>query len=57
VIVAKNELIESIKLSNNGYVFAPSAAEIACAKENPDVFEYHSMYVGPFRHFIALKGV
>lgn len=31
---------DRIKLSNNGYLFAPTLAEVKLAKENPNIFKY-----------------
>lgn len=32
------QLLASLALTNNGYLFAPLAAELATARANPDVF-------------------
>jgi hypothetical protein len=50
------ELIEKIKSTNNGYLFAPSESEIKVAKENPSVFVYtHFQKTAIFPHRISLK--
>jgi hypothetical protein len=33
------ELIAAIRLTNNGYIFAPTSAELAAATHNQDVFQ------------------
>ena len=33
------ELIAAIRRTNNGYIFAPTAVELAAAKRNTDVFQ------------------
>ncbi len=49
-------LIERIKLSNNGYLFAPSPAEIATAKANSNLFKYQfNPANSSFPHKIELK--
>lgn len=32
-----NELLDHIDLTNNGYIFAPTEAELQCARNNLDV--------------------
>jgi len=40
-----SELIAAIRLTNNGYIFAPTAAELAAAKRNLSVFQLvHNMF-------------
>ena len=34
----KSDLIASLKSTNNGYLFAPTAPELACARLHPDLF-------------------
>lgn len=34
-----NDLLASLALSNNGYLWAPSPAELAIARQNPDVVD------------------
>ena len=49
-------LIEKIKSSNNGYLFAPSESEITLAKKFPDVFKYtYCYFYSSFPHKISLK--
>lgn len=37
--IVKEQLIERIKLTNNGYIFAPSGPEWKAAKANPELFK------------------
>jgi len=48
-----SELITSIKQTNNGYIFAPTADQLAAAKRNPNVFILGvSEYTGSFTIYL-----
>ena len=55
-ITAILALGERIKGANNGYLFAPTEAEIKLAKDNPNIFTYtYNSSNEFFPHKIELK--
>ena len=47
-------LCADIRLTNNGYLFAPTAEQIELAKENPKIFKYTYSSFSFFPHKIEL---
>lgn len=51
-----DSLAADIRITNNGYLFAPSPYQVELAKTNPDRFKYtHNPRNSPFPHKIELK--
>lgn len=53
--ITKEELIESIKTTNNGYLFVPTKDEIVTASEYPEVFTIIINPTSEFSQKIYLK--